>query len=83
MKGENPEDPACGGSLSNIVLARHLYAYGIQDVCLPLLGMLHNHKLTVHRTTGTTPTVSAGSATALGTDQLVALSSSQTQSLVA
>jgi len=40
MKGENPEDPACGGSLSNIVLARHLYAYGIQDVCLPLFCML-------------------------------------------
>lgn len=31
MKGDNPEPPACGGQLADIVLARKLYAYGDQE----------------------------------------------------
>jgi alpha-amylase len=31
MKGKQPEPPACGGKLSDMVLARKLYAYGEQD----------------------------------------------------
>ncbi|ORY66225.1 alpha-amylase [Pseudomassariella vexata] len=31
MKGDNPEPPACGGKLPDIVLARKLYAYGSQE----------------------------------------------------
>lgn len=31
MKGENPEEPSCGGKLADIVLARKLYAYGSQE----------------------------------------------------
>lgn len=31
IKGENPEPPACGGQLSDIILARKLYAYGDQE----------------------------------------------------
>jgi len=31
MQGENPEEPSCGGKLSDIILARKLYAYGDQD----------------------------------------------------
>jgi len=28
MKGDNPEEPSCGGKLADISLARNLYAYG-------------------------------------------------------
>jgi len=31
MQGEKPEEPSCGGKLSDIILARKLYAYGDQD----------------------------------------------------
>lgn len=31
MKGEHPEEPSCGGKLSDLVLARSLYAYGEQE----------------------------------------------------
>lgn len=31
MKGENPEEPSCGGKLANLVLARKLFAYGEQN----------------------------------------------------
>lgn len=31
MKGKHPEPPACGGKLSDIILARKLYAYGDQE----------------------------------------------------
>lgn len=81
MKGENPEDPACGGSLSNIILARHLYAYGSQDVSDALSLLFSSILNTFYRTTGTTPTVLDGSATAPGTNLLVAPSFSPTPSL--
>lgn len=31
MKGDDEEPPACGGKLSDIILARKLYAYGAQE----------------------------------------------------
>jgi alpha-amylase len=31
MKGDNPEDPSCGGKLAHLILARKLFAYGEQN----------------------------------------------------
>lgn len=31
MKGENPEEPSCGGKLAHLILARKLFAYGEQN----------------------------------------------------